>query len=193
MNTKKYTNHSGGCPGADMCWGTEGNKYGVKSISYSYRGHHQEGEFPYIINSDELLEGWKHIKVASKSLKRKLEHIEFNPYVRNLLCRNWFQVKNADTVFAVGKFDGTSMKRISGGTGWAVQMAIDSDTPIYFYNQSDSKWYVYLPNFRIFVEMYIVPILTENFAGIGTRELNAFGVSAIQTVYENTFNNIDNG
>ena len=184
---KTYTNHSGGCPGSDITWEAFGNLYGIKTISYSYRGHKQEGEFPYIMNTEELLEGWEHVKIAAETLKRPLVNIEHNPYVRNLLCRNWFQVKHADTIFAVGKFDGTSMKRISGGTGWAVQMAIDNDKPVYLFNQPDSKWYIYLPAFSIFVEMFIVPKLTENFAGIGTRELNAFGVDAIQKVYENTF------
>jgi hypothetical protein len=181
-----YTNHSGGCPGADMCWETAGNPHGVKSIAYSFYNHVQEGANQCILTPDELLEGWKHVEIAAKSLKRPLDRIEY-PYIKNLISRNWFQVKNAEKVFAVGKFDGTSMKRVSGGTGWAVQMAIDSDTPVCFFNQPTGKWYTYLSCYRIFVEMFVTPTLTQNFAGIGTREIDAFGVMAIQKVYSETF------
>jgi len=31
--------HSGGCPGADMEWEREGEKYGVKTIAYSFYNH----------------------------------------------------------------------------------------------------------------------------------------------------------
>jgi hypothetical protein len=187
MEKGKYINHSGGCDGADMCWENEGKPYGVKTISYSYYGHHQKGEHPYIMTTEELLEGWEHIKVASKSLKRKLDHIEYNPYVRNLLCRNWFQVKNVETIFAVGKFDNTAHTRTAGGTGWAVQMAIDNKKPVIFFDQPTNSWYTYTYQYNKFLQLHTEPILTENFAGIGTRELNAFGVGAIKNIYEHNF------
>jgi len=189
----EYINHSGGCDGADMTWETEGRTYGVKTIAYSFYNHHQKGENPYIMNTNELLEGWEHVKTAAGTLKRPLSFVENNPYVRNLLCRNWFQVKHADAVFAVGKFDGKVKKKVAGGTGWAVQMAIDNDTPIYFFDQPTNAWYVYMHTWKVFIEMYVIPTLTENFAGIGTREINAFGVLAIQKVYEYNLKPVENG
>ena len=187
----KYVNHSGGCPGADMTWETEGNRYGVKTISYSYKGHQQNGEFPYIMNSDELYEGWQHIQTASTTLKRPLGTIEYNPYIRNLLCRNWFQVKNADSIFAVGKFDGKLKKKVAGGTGWAVQMGIDSGKPVFFFDQPTGDWYMYVYNMKVFLKINVIPTLTHNFAGIGTRDMNTLGIKAIQLVYELNFNPIN--
>lgn len=53
-----YTCHSGGCPGADMEWEREGEKYGVQTIAYSFPGHIQEGKTPKILTVEELNEGW---------------------------------------------------------------------------------------------------------------------------------------
>lgn len=186
MTTKKYINHSGGCPGADMTWENLGKPYGVKSIAYSFYNHVQEGENQKILTYDELQEGWRHVEIASASLKRPLERIQY-PYVKNLISRNWYQVKNADSIFAIGKFDGKLKARVSGGTGWAVQMAIDNKKPIYFFDQPTDEWYIYVYYENKFLRFYDEPTLTENFAGIGTREMNTFGVRAIELVYEHTF------
>lgn len=178
-----YTCHSGGCPGADMMWENEGDKYDVTTISYSFRNHIQEGKNQKILTVDELSEGWTHVKVADRTLRKNVGGLD-SPYVRNLLCRNWFQVKNASAVFAIGKlFDKTT---VDGGTGWAVQMAIDSDKPVYVYNQETSpmrpgNWYRWMA--LHFERIDYIPILTENFAGIGTRNLSEDGQEAIRKIY----------
>lgn len=182
-----YTNHSGGCPGSDMFWETEGNKYGVKSIAYSYKGHKQHGEYPYIMTTDELYEGWKNVKIAADTLKRPLSRIEFNPYVRNLLCRNWFQIKHSDAVFAIGKFQGKTRTKVNGGTGWAVQMAIDNNKDVYFFDQDNPQWNWFSHVHMSFLKFYGIPILPENFAGIGTRDLTKDGENAIKEIYKHNF------
>lgn len=108
-----------------------------------------------------------------------------SPYMRNLLCRNWFQVKNADAVFAIGK-GLIDLHTVEGGTGWAIQMAIDSDKPVHLYLQSDmgGGWLRYMPVVGFERRWDELPILTENFAGIGTRAINKYGIDAIRRVYE---------
>jgi len=187
METKQYINHSGGCKGSDISWEVFGNLYGIKTISYSFYGHKQDGEFPYIMNTEELLEGWKHVKEASKSIKRPLKYVEDNPYVRNLLCRNWFQVKHSDSIFAIGSFQNEQHTRVNGGTGWAVQMGIDNDKNVYFFDQPTNSWYQYYPTYKKFLKLYGTPELTENFAGIGTREITIDGENAIKQVLIETF------
>jgi hypothetical protein len=103
-------------------------------------------------------------------------------YVKNLLSRNWFQVKNSDAVFAIGKM--INMKLIDGGTGWAVQMAIDSKKQIFVFDQKFNRWNKFNYNKMEFDRFCEVPTLTENFAGIGTREINPWGVAAIQQIYK---------
>ncbi len=182
-------NHSGGCPGADMAWENEGKKYGVTTIAYSFPRHVHDSKTPRILTPDELQEGWDAVKLADKSLDRNLSNIEFNIYVRNLLSRNWFQVKNSEAVFAVGSFTNEHHTHVNGGTGWAVQMAMDSNKPIYFYDQGRMCWYQrqYLTK-PGFIRYEYVPKLTPNFAGIGTRALEDSGLYAIKSVLANTFN-----
>lgn len=185
-------NHSGGCDGSDMYWEFEGRNYGINTVSYSFYNHVQHGENPFVLTTEELIEGYEHVKIAAKSLYRPLDRIVY-PYIKNLISRNWFQVKNADTIFAIGMFDGKIHKKVKGGTGWAVQMAIDNKKVVYFFNQPTNEWHIYSYQYKKFVPYYATPKLTENFAGIGTRELTAFGELAIKTVYEYTFKDIENG
>ncbi len=176
------TNHSGGCPGADMVWENESFLYGIKTIAYSFKGHVQEGKYRKILTEAELAEGWEHVKIAEKGIKRPLYNIQFNQYVKNLLSRNWFQVKNADTIFAVGKFFNDKRTIVDGGTGWAIQMAIDNRKEIYLFEQMQNNWFKYDYQSGKFEWMNCLPTLTENFAGIGTRQINHYGIKAIKEI-----------
>ena len=75
---------------------------------------------------------------------------------------------------------------VTGGTGYAVGMAILHNRPVYVFDQQDEKWYRWDTSANNFVESD-TPTLTKNFAGIGTRELNEVGKQAIRDVYEKTF------
>jgi hypothetical protein len=183
----KHICHSGGCPGADMEWEEKGRKHSVHTIAYSFPSHKQYGENRHILTSDELLEGFEQCKLASKPLGRTLYNVEKNPYVRNLISRNWFQVKNSEAIFAIGIFFDETKTKVNGGTGWAVQMAINNRKPIYFFDQDSDKWYYYHYSFNVFAEYDGVPELTKNFAGIGSRDLRDNGKQAITNVYKNTF------
>ena len=187
-----YICHSGGCPGADMEWEREGEKYGVKTIAYSFHNHVQEGKNPKILTVDELAEGWFHVKLADKNLQKNVESLD-SPYMRNLLCRNWFQVKNAEAVFAIS--NGFLTKdTVKGGTGWAVQMAVDCDKPVFVFYQDamGGGWFRYMPIVGFESLRGEIPRLSENFdvinfAGIGTRDINEYGRDAIKRVYHETF------
>jgi len=185
MNNE-YICHSGGCPGADMAWETQGYKYDVHTISYSFHNHKQEGQNQKILSPKELQEGYEAAKIADKTLNRNFDAIIY-PYVKNLLARNWFQVKNADAVYAIAKkFLSNSI--VDGGTGWAVQMAIDSNKPVYVFDQPSKKWYLYSTTNREFDPLpsvpSVAPVLTRNFAGIGTRELTDDGLQSIINTYK---------
>ena len=85
-------------------------------------------------------------------------------------------------VFAVGKF--INRKIVSGGTGWVVQMGVDNKKPVFFFDQEGNVWNTYNYEKEIFEIIDYVPKLTQNFAGIGTRELQDNGKEAIKKVYE---------
>jgi hypothetical protein len=193
-----YTNHSGGCPGSDMEWEIQGRPYGVKTNAYSFGNHVQYSKNQCKLTAEQLKEGAEQAKKASLTLGRPWKYIENKPYVQNLISRNWYQVKNADCVYAIGKFVKGSTKLVDGGTGWAVQMAIDNKKAIFFYDQPTKEWYTFDYQTNIFVlaresknPMFDIissaPMLTENFAGIGTREINDDGKKAITNTYRATF------
>lgn len=182
---RKYTCHSGGCPGSDMAWETEGEKYGVHTISYSFKGHTQKGKHPKILSGEELDEGFDHVMIANKTLKRYPQGQ--STYVKSLLARNWFQVKNSTVVFAIAKsIKGTI---VEGGTGWAVQMAVDNKKPVFVFDQNNNTWKAFDYSSKIFLPIIDIPTLAENFAGVGTRYLTEGGLLAIESVYRNTFKN----
>lgn len=187
MTNNEYICHSGGCPGADMAWETEGEKYGVHTIAYSFPNHKQEGKNQMILSHAQLKEGYAAAKIADGSLHRNFDNI-WSPYVRNLLARNWFQVKNSEAVFAIAA--SMTDRIVEGGTGWAVQMAIDNNKPVYVFDQKSGLWTTFIYAMKIF-SPYGEPItLTKNFAGIGSRKLTEVGRNAIIEVYKNNFGKV---
>ena len=78
----------------------------------------------------------KHPAISSKSLQlvqpmvarasRRLDrHPSKNPFVRDLLARNWFIVERAKAIFAYANFEDGSLTTVDGGTGMTVQMCVD--------------------------------------------------------------------
>jgi hypothetical protein len=164
-----------------MTWENEGLKYGVHTIAYSFWNHKQEGRNQKILSGDELAEGFDAVMRANRTLKRNPEGQP--KYIQNLLSRNWFQVKNAEAVFAIGKL--RDRHTVDGGTGWAVQMAVDCDKPVFLFLQDrmGGGWFRYMPVVGFEWNRGEIPKLTENFAGIGTRKIEASGIEAIRKIY----------
>lgn len=182
-----YICHSGGADGSDITWELEGEKYGVKTIAYSFYNHVQKSKNKRPLTVEELNEGMVAVGIANNTLKRRPLEIMY-PYVKNLLARNWYQIKNSEAIFAIiAKFLGTQKKIVSGGTGWAVQMAIDNKKPVYVFDQIDNMWNKFNYETNIFDGIDYIPKLTENFAGIGTREIKENGINAIKEVYKHMF------
>jgi hypothetical protein len=180
-----FTNHSGGCPGSDIMWENEGLKYGVYTIAYSFWNHRQNGRNQKILSGCELKEGFEAVMKANKALKKYPQGQ--HQYIQNLLSRNWFQVKNSEAVFAVGMLQ--DEKTVKGGTGWAIQMSVDNKKSTFVFDQNFNRWYKFNYVFGRFEIFDGIPTLTENFAGIGTREINENGINAIKKIYKKNFCN----
>ena len=170
---KDFVNHSGGAIGSDSAWDEIGKEFGMINNKHYYYGQ-KTPKGNTLISEDEYEEGKEKVLLANKVLKRKPE------MYMNLLARNWVQVKNSEAIFAIGEISNNLVK---GGTGWAVQMAIDAGKPVYVFDQNMNKWFKW--DDRIFSETYI-PTLTKHFAGIGTRKITDVGNDAIREVYSKT-------
>lgn len=182
-----YVCHSGGCPGADMAWETAGEEYGVVTHAYSFAEHTQYGKNQVVLTDAELSEGFNRVTLAAKKLKRDVTRTP--SYIKKLLSRNWFQVKNGSSIFAIGTFDTKDKTTVSGGTGWAVQMAKDMGKPIFVYDQDSTTWHQYNYTSQMFEPCEGIPTLTENFAGVGSRDLTDAGMQAILDIYKAAFSN----
>lgn len=196
--SKQYINHSGGAFGSDTYWGEIGKDYGVISNHY-YTGTRDSKNAPngnVEISNKDYLEGSKKVAQAAKNNWG----YQYNSMKDERLIRNWSQVKYADAIFAIGKIIKTGdpidskgkdsrkalKSQVSGGTGYAVEMALIEGKPVYVFDQNRNSWYEAKNQKWVKID---TPKLTKNFAGIGTRELNENGKKAIRDIYENTFSN----
>ena len=195
IDLSKITCHSGGAEGSDTYWETIGEEFGVRTRAYSYKTKYHTSTNKIEISEDDYTEGISKIKKANSNLNR----YGIDKFM-NLLARNWAQVKYSSQVFAIGRIINPGQKSgkgyyckskyqtVDGGSGYAVQMAIDSLKDVYVYDQVQSKWFKWSHNSISFIEMKSTPkIIVENFAGIGTREILPNGIQAIRDVYETTF------
>lgn len=173
----KFVNHSGGALGADTYWGDIGKAFGVTSNHYyksnSDKSKPSEGNTE--ITDDEYSVGVRMAKRAHKLLNGD-KKFATNSYTIGLLARNWVQVSNSDAVYAVAELDG---EFVNGGTGYAVAMATIASKPIFVFSPRDNQWYK--KNYEnvdtdksVWDKLDAAPTLTQNFAGIGTRDISDF-------------------
>ncbi len=182
---KDFVNHSGGARGADDVWGTIGEEYGITSRHYYVEGNKTpKGNTP--VTQEQANAADSALVKANETLQRTFP--TSNTYVNNLLRRNYYQVVNSDAVFAITeiKREGSRVGIPQGGTGWAVQMAVDMGKPVAVFSQDTNQWFSWDSASSKWLEID-TPTLTKNFAGIGTRNLNTVGRKAIKQVYAKTF------
>ena len=183
-NPNHYTLFSGGATGSDMYWQNLGAKFGVRVKAFSFEGHSRRNSARVVLSDEQLKQADEYLHKANRTLKR---HFPANkPFVNNLLRRNWYQVKDTNGVFAVGQLS-ASRTTVEGGTGWAVQMAIDVKKPVYVFDILSSSWKRFDYKQKKFLCCKAVPRLSLNFTAIGTRTLPENGKAAIEKIFEETF------
>ena len=79
---------------------------------------------------------------------------------QDIIRKNYFVVKNADALYLSGQFRqfkdkkgkvvNISKTQLEGAPGWAAQMAINMNKPVYVYEYNQNKWFKYLPSARGF-------------------------------------------
>lgn len=186
--------HSGGAVGSDSEWENIGKEFGVITKAYSYKTSYHVSENKIEISEDDYKEGVEEINKANKWLNRYGIH----KYM-NLLARNWAQVKYSNEVIAIGTivrkgeknpkgyYNKGKFDMVDGGTGYAVQMAINHEKEVYVFDQIRDKWFRWSYSSLSYVECQCPKISHQNFAGIGTREIKSNGIQAIRDVYVKTF------
>jgi hypothetical protein len=194
-----YTLFSGGAPGADGLWGEIGKEMGV--LDDAHMKHFYSDQKTMYGNTRTKKEDDEEGAYKVAAAAKENYGYRYSTMKDGLLLRNWSQVKYADAIFAIGNLvdkgerlfpekkgdKRVALKRaVTGGTGYAVEMAIQAGKPVYLFNQKEKQWYKNTDG--KWEKMSDTPTLTKNFAGIGTRGINSDGEQAIRDVYEKTIN-----
>ena len=173
LDLTNITCHSGGAVVSDSEWENIGKEFGVSTNAYSYKTSYHVSENKVEISESDYKEGVEEVNKANKWLNRYGIH----KYM-NLLARNWAQVKYSEQVIAIGiivkkgdknpkgyynkgKFD-----MVDGGTGYAVQMAINNQKEVYVFDQLRDKWFRWSYSSLKYVECQCPKISYQNFAKI---------------------------
>ena len=183
-----YSLASGDAVGSDAAWTSAAREVGIKNTrNFSTKSYDA-------LSEEEKKEADSEYLKAATELSRPA--LSNTTYKGKLVRRNWLQVKNADAIFAIGSIV-NSLERgrsglnyskhavVDGGTGYAVQMAINNNKPVHVFDQDKGKWFTWKDG--NFVEEPS-PVLTKRFAGIGTRQINDSGKAAIKEIFSRTFN-----
>lgn len=181
---------SGGADGADLQWGMTAGQAGHMVVHWSFSGHRSKAPVAEVVvlTPEQLEAADEACKAASGGIARWFPPKSL--FVRNLLRRNWYQVKDAERVYAVATletdrapFNGI----VSGGTAWATQMFIDRfggrRCECYVYDQKTEAWYQWAglsgeTNWELLPDGPPKPYGV--WAGIGSRDLLTCGKEAIR-------------
>lgn len=181
--------YSGGCKGADQVFGELAEKVGhvVKHFSFDQHSYDKKcnPETIIVLNELQLAEADKPLKAAAKLLGKSTGRWT---YVKNLLRRNYWQIKDTERVYAITPFDGDGIPQ--GGTGWAVAMAIlDKKATVYIYDVNKLRWFKFdgLNQFGGPTVEWIeinIPKPYGKYTGIGSHDLTPEGRKAIEELYQ---------
>lgn len=215
-NPANYTNHSGGAPGVDIDGDIIGREFGVENHVHYYTGTKSNLNSPYgnkEVVANDITEGAKKVaqaanKMWGNNVDGKIVPYSYATMKDSRLIRNWSQVKYSEGIYAVAPLglkgdawredvkSGKSNPRIllkdgvQGGTGYAVEMGIQNGNKVYVFNtvtnsKYDTGWYQVVNG--EYIKLSEPPVLTKNFAIIGSRDNSEIGKQAIRDVYANTF------
>ena len=135
-----FINHSGGAYGGDTYWDLIGREFGVTNHKhYKDAGNanlsqqlRNKGVKAEILTKEQM-------DFARQKVKELLG-VEYKDDLRgNLQVRNFYQVYNADAVYAIAKINNDN-KSVSGGTNTAIQLGIKLNKPVYVWDINSETW-----------------------------------------------------
>ena len=168
--------HSGGALGADTDWHLTAERFGLDRYN-----HYMAQSY-----TDSISKELKSRRIKSRPIKDELikdtirtmnlltgTHLSLTDetgklnYVSALKARNFFQVFNAESVYAV--VTSSSDDGVGGGTNGAVQLGITMGKPVYVYDVTDGQWYSYGSKGSTAIDL--PPTIKGHFAGVGARDI----------------------
>ena len=166
----KQVMYSGGAYGGDTLFDDAAWAVGIKRIHLTVNSDvvaskslRQRGIKAVQVPKDKLAQAREQIK---KLIGRTLQ----DNFVGNLHAYSYYQVKDADAVYAVAPMRKDS-KGVTGGTYTAVQVGLALGKEVYVWDTNTLQWHSW--DGSKFVASGLPP-LRAKFAGVGTRDVEAY-------------------
>ena len=134
-------------------------------------------------------------QAAHKLCKRVPSHF----YTLQLLQRNYQIDKKAHTIYAFGTLE-KDAKRVKGGTGWTVQLALDQGKEVYLFDIPSQTWYRSENHYYVSDDSVCLvtgskflpwgpkpPTLHQSSAVVGSRDLDQKTREEIKALFNRTF------
>ena len=201
----RFTICTGGAIGTDSLAQQLAKEWGMGVKLCLAPHHHKVSEKYPAISREDLDSAMHRVHIASARLKR---HPTKNPFVRDLLARNWFIVRDSQVIYAYANFEDDSLTTVEGGTGMTVQMCVDHnrDYPeqwkeLFVFDESRDSWYELerdeswdLDEVVVteslgdlgFRECFCGPILHPRSAVVGSRTLGELGRLTLKDQFKRT-------
>lgn len=180
---------SGGADGADLQWGMNAGKIGHGVIHWSFAKHRTDAPEQELVRltQEQLERADDALRRANATLKRRFPTNSDN--TNSLLRRNWYQVKETGSLYAVSTFDGVK-REWDGGTAWAIQMYMDrflidkedmEKCRVFVWCKKVKLWYTWGgSDWEIMLSRPNTP--TGIWTGVGSRELTPIDKVEIRKV-----------
>jgi hypothetical protein len=172
--------YSGGHKGTEAEFGRCADRWQVREVTFSFKGHQMEWSRDVrMLSEDELRKGDVSMEIVSARLGRSYTRLEA---VRRVVQSMFHIVTNSWQVFAVGWIQPD--KTVRGGTGWGVELAKFFNRRVSVFDQGQEHWYTWSGT----EWQRDLPVIGEKpFAATGTRHLDDAGRAAIQALFERSF------
>lgn len=176
---------SGGALGADVTWGNLALMYDHSVIHWGFAGMSSIADESLIfrLSINDLVLADQFIHNANLSLKRKFP--TSSEYVNNLIRRNWYQINQSNSLYAISNITGPNPGDISGGTAWAVQMYCDKFlmeiSSMYILDKTSNYWFTYRNKWE---QINRPPTPSGIWAGIGSREISSNNIDEMIKLFQ---------
>ena len=191
-----FTIYSGGALGSDSVAEFAARELGM-NVEIKIPPGHPRARSVSPLTPQELDEANPYVERAAQMLHRSLYQHPTNTFKTNLLKRNFHIVREAEAVYAFGRFQSTTdLQMLKGGTGWTVQLAIElcketGRAPMIFvYDTYHQSWFECVRQFDtdtfVFQRLYKKPYLMSQSAVVGSREIEDTTGKEIFALFERT-------
>ena len=195
-----FTIYSGGALGTDSVAEFAARELGM-NVEIKIPPEHPRARSVSPLTPQELDEANPYVERAAQRLRRFSYQHPSNTIKGNLLKRNFHIVREAEAVYAFGRFQSTTdPQMLRGGTGWTVQLAIElcketGRAPmIYVYDMYHQAWFECVRQFDtdtfVFKRLYKKPYLMSQSAVVGSREIDDTTGKEIFALFERTADRI---